>query len=357
MLKNFWYAVEFSSVVGQKPTQIKLMDKEYVLYRDSAGQVIALEDKCAHRGATLSGGWVEGNCIRCPYHGWSYNSEGKCVGIPADKEGTPIPKRAQVESLPVTEKLGFVWIFVGDLPAELRPPIPDLPEYGDPKWRLVSGEYTWDAHYTRVLESGLDSSHAPFVHRAFFNNRNDAEVPPYEVEMEDYSASALTISKPPSRVGLLKFIVKRDRPFSSAKLTVHLPNINRIHLDFNFRGYQYIYFASNIPVSETLTLTKWIGLRNFLPQPWADWNSRKNTVDTHLEDKDVVESQIPRVVPLSGELLITSDSLQLAYRKLLRKYVDMGWELHDYVKESPSPQVHPVEIPSNGHVVLDPAQV
>jgi phenylpropionate dioxygenase-like ring-hydroxylating dioxygenase large terminal subunit len=357
MLKNFWYAVEFSQLVGSKPVKVTLMNVDYVLYRDPKGQVVALEDKCAHRGAALSGGWVEGNCIRCPYHGWSYNPEGRCESIPADQPGTVIPKRAQVNSLPVEEKLGFVWLFVGDLPAEQRPPIPDLPEYGDPKWRLVSGEYTWDAHYTRVLESGLDSSHAPFVHRAFFNNRNDAEVPPYEVEMDEWSASALTISKPPSRVGLLKFIVKRDRPFSSAKLTVHLPNINRIHLDFNFRGYQYIYFASNIPVNEKLTLTKWIGLRNFLPQAWADWNSRKNTVDTHLEDKDVVESQIPSVVPLSGELLITSDSLQLAYRKLLRKYVDMGWELHDYISEGDRPAVEASISATNGHAVLDPAQV
>jgi hypothetical protein len=109
-----------------------------------------------------------------------------------------------------------------------------------------------------------------------------------------------------------------------------MPNINRIHLDFNFRGYQYIYFASNIPVDENTTLTKWIGLRNFLAQPWADWNSRKNTNDTYLEDKDVVESQVPRVVPLTGEILLASDSLQLAYRKLLKSYVDRGWALSDY---------------------------
>jgi phenylpropionate dioxygenase-like ring-hydroxylating dioxygenase large terminal subunit len=334
MLKNFWYAVEFGAAVSSKPKQVRVMGEDYVLYRNTQGQIVALEDRCAHRGAALSGGWVEGDCIRCPYHGWSYEGDGRCVLVPADKPGVAIAKRAQVKTIPVQEKYSFIWLFIGDLPEQERPPIPELPEFGNPAWRIVSGEYTWNAHYTRVLESGLDSSHAPFVHRAFFSNRHDAEVPPYEVHMDDWSASARTISKPPKRVGLLKFIVKRDRPFSSATLTVHLPNINRINLDFNFRGYQYIY------VDENTTLTKWIGLRNFLTQSWADWNSIKNTVDTHLEDKEVVESQIPRVVPLTGEILIASDSLQLAYRKLLRKYVEKGWGIGNYEIDVPVAQTN-----------------
>ncbi|MFK8184751.1 MAG: Rieske 2Fe-2S domain-containing protein [Phormidesmis sp.] len=330
MLKNFWYAVEFSSAVSEKPVQITVMSEQYVLYRDDAGKAIALKDRCAHRGASLAQGWVENNCVRCPYHGWSFDESGTCTHIPADQPGTPIPKRARVDALPVQEKYSFIWLFIGDLPEAERPPLPELPEFDAPGWRMVSGEYTWNAHYTRVVESGLDTAHAPFVHKAFFSNRDDAEVAPYEVEKTDWNVSALTISKPPKRVGLLKFIVKRDRAFSSAKLTGHLPNINHIELDFNFRGFQYIYFASNIPVDENTTLTKWIGLRNFLPQAWADWNSVQNTVETYEEDKAIIESQIPRVVPLTGELLIKSDILQLSYRKLMRKYLDMGWGIGDY---------------------------
>ncbi|HSM83377.1 MAG TPA: aromatic ring-hydroxylating dioxygenase subunit alpha [Nodosilinea sp.] len=349
MLKNFWYAVEFSAAVTSAPQPVRLMGENYVLYRSSNGQVNAMADRCIHRGASLAGGWVEGNCIRCPYHGWRYEADGTCVQIPADPAGTPIPKRARLESFPVEEHYGMVWMFVGDLPAEQRPPIPALPEYGDPAWRAITGEYTWDAHYTRVVESGLDSSHAPFVHSVFFNLRDDAVVPPYEVQVEDWSATARTVSKPPKRAGLLKLIVKRDRTFSSATLTAHLPNINRIHLDFNFRGYQYIYFASNIPVDENTTLTKWIGLRNFLPQAWADWNSRKNTNDTYLEDKAVIESQLPRVVPLTGEILLASDSLQLAYRKLIRQCVERGWAVGSDYGVAPAP----VSVSGNGKAPVE----
>ena len=101
-------------------------------------------------------------------HGWRYDSDGTCIEIPADQPGVPIPKRARISSLPVAERYGLVWLFVGDLPVEQRPPIPPLPEFEDPNWRSITGEYTWKAHYTRVVESGLDSSHAPFVHSVFF---------------------------------------------------------------------------------------------------------------------------------------------------------------------------------------------
>jgi hypothetical protein len=124
-------------------------------------------------------------------------------------------------------------------------------------------------------------------------------------------------TKPPKRLGLLKYIVKRDRDYSSSRLTAFFPNINRIAIDFNWKGYQYIYFASNIPLSDDLTLTKWIGVRNFLPQAWADGNSMKNTVDTYQEDRSVVETQEKTVSWAKGQhdLLLSSDQLILAYRK------------------------------------------
>lgn len=349
MLKNFWYAVEFSTDVTTKPKQVTLMGQHYVLYRDANGQVVALDDRCAHRGATLSGGWVEEGCIRCPYHGWAYQSDGTCSDIPANQAGVAIPKRARVGTYPVQEKYGFVWIFVGDLPEAERPPIPPFPEFDNPAWRQVRGEYVWNAHYTRVIESGLDTSHAPFVHKAFFNNRDDAEVWDYEVQSEEWSTSATVRTKPPKRVGLLKFIVKRDRPFSSATLTVYMPNINRIALDFNFRGYQYVYFATNIPVDENTTLTKWIGVRNFLTQPWADFNSIKNTVDTYLEDKAVIEAQEPRVVPygVTEEVLVASDNLLVSYRKLLRKFLDKGWGIGDYATKSGQKSTLPETVESS----------
>ena len=320
-LSNFWYAVEHSVTLQEKPISLTLLDQRYVIYRDSQGKAHALVDRCAHRGASLGEGWVEGDCIRCPYHGWSYDSSGSCVRIPADREGTPIPNRARMSPLPIQETNGFIWIFPGE--PELADPalIPPFPEFGQDGWRPVHGEYVWNANFSRVVESGLDTSHAPFVHKPFFPNRDDAVVHPLDVKVTDHHVSTYVQLKPPKRLGLLKYIIKKDRDYSSSVLTGYLPCINRIAIDFNWRGYQYIYFASNIPVSDNLTLTKWIGVRNFLTQAWGDNNSLKNTVETYLEDKAVVESQpsTPSWVTQGQDLLLASDQLILAYRKALAK--------------------------------------
>jgi phenylpropionate dioxygenase-like ring-hydroxylating dioxygenase large terminal subunit len=318
-LSQFWYAVEHSNAVDTSPVPVKLLDKRYILYRDSSGQVHALADQCPHRGASFAKGWVENDCLRCPYHGWSFRSDGHCNRIPADLPNTPIPAKARLQVFPVHEQSGFIWLFPGTPEAADVSLIPDFPELNQPGWRSVQGEYLWDAHFSRVVEAGLDTSHAPFVHKPFFPNRDDAAVDAYQVSTSGTSVEALVSMKPPERVGLLKFLIKRDRPYSSSTLTSYLPNINRIAIDFNWRGFQYIYFASNIPVSDTVTLTKWIGVRNFFPQRWADWNSVKNTVDTYLEDKDVVETQpqTPSWQAFGDELLLASDHLILAYRKAM----------------------------------------
>ena len=320
-LESFWYAVEHSQTLAQQPISLRLLNRRYVLFRDSGGQPHALVDRCAHRGASLGSGWVEGDCLRCPYHGWSYDSQGRCVRIPADPAGTPIPARARMQSLPIVERHGFLWIFPGD-PTRADPTlIPDFPEYGQAGWRTVQGEYRWDANFSRVVEAGLDTSHAPFVHKPFFPNRDDASVEQLEITSTPQLVSTHQRVKPPKRLGLLKYIIKKDRKHSSSTLTCYLPCINRIAIDFNWRGFQYIYFASNIPISETETLTKWIGIRNFLPYGWADSNSIKNTVDTYEEDKAVVETQprTPSWVTQGDDLLLASDQLILAYRKALSR--------------------------------------
>ena len=320
-LENFWYAVEHSQTLADKPISLRLLDRRYVLFRDASGQPHALVDSCAHRGASLGSGWVEGDCLRCPYHGWSYDAQGRCVRIPADPTGTPIPARARMQSLPLIERHGFLWIFPGDPTRADSTLIPDFPEYGQAGWRTVQGEYRWDANFSRVVEAGLDTSHAPFVHKPFFPNRDEASVEPLEITSTPQLVSTHQRVKPPKRLGLLKYIIKKDRKHSSSTLTCYLPCVNRIAIDFNWRGYQYIYFASNIPVSETETLTKWIGIRNFLPYGWADNNSIKNTVDTYEEDKAVVETQprTPSWVTQGEDLLLASDQLILAYRKALAR--------------------------------------
>ncbi|NJN44727.1 MAG: Rieske 2Fe-2S domain-containing protein [Anaerolineae bacterium] len=114
MLKNFWWPLDFSEKVTAKPIRVTALMQEFVLYRLPDGRAQVLSDLCVHRGGALSDGWLEGNCIVCPYHGWHFEADGACVKIPANQPGVPVPKKARVDAYPTVENYGFVWAFLGD---------------------------------------------------------------------------------------------------------------------------------------------------------------------------------------------------------------------------------------------------
>jgi len=127
MLKNFWYPIEFSSAITGNPKRLTVMGTPLVLYRKAGdNKVVAMSDWCAHRGAALSGGRRDGDCVRCPYHGWKYQPDGACIEIPANPRGAPVPKKARVRAYPAEDRYGWIWLFMGDLPEADRPPIPVL---------------------------------------------------------------------------------------------------------------------------------------------------------------------------------------------------------------------------------------
>jgi phenylpropionate dioxygenase-like ring-hydroxylating dioxygenase large terminal subunit len=334
MLKNFWYACEFSSAVTNKPKKIVMLNQRFVLYRDSQGQVVALKDQCSHRGAALSLGWLEDNCIRCPYHGWKFQADGKCAEIPANEVGTPIPKRANINSYPVQEKYGFIWLFYGDLPAAARPPIPPFPEYADPKMHPIYVEYEMQAHYTRVIENALDLAHLYAVHRNSFGAglSQDPRVDDYVIKEEDWGISTKLVyrnyTKPKN--GIFKSFFRPKKSQLNATVTFYLPNVTKIESDFG-RG-KIINYAIHVPVDENRTISKRIQLRNFFTYPWADRLFINFHHKVGLEDKLVTESQIPQLIPdnLSTEVHVAADAINLAYRQMRQKYLDKGWGLNFY---------------------------
>jgi phenylpropionate dioxygenase-like ring-hydroxylating dioxygenase large terminal subunit len=341
MLKNFWYACEFSSAITEKPKQIRMFGQNFVFYRDAQGNAIALDDQCPHRGAALSLGWVEDSCIRCPYHGWKFQADGQCVDIPANGQDFPVPRKAQVVSYDIQEKYGLVWIFYGDLPEAERPPIPPLPEYDDPDFHPIVVEVKFNAHQTRVIENALCPAHMATVHIKSFGAgfADDPRVAPYEVKEENFGFSAklkyANFTKPK---GIFKLFFRPKHTTLNAKTTFYLPNITIVESDF-VRG-KMVNYAVHVPVDENTTISKRMQFRNVFKQKWADPLFVKFHYKVCEEDRAVSESQLPRVVPdsFTEEAHVSADALALAYRKLLQKYRALGWGLKSSKRES------------NGHV-------
>ena len=337
MLKNFWYACEFSSKITNKPKRITMLSQDFVLYRDSTGQVVALKDLCAHRGAALSLGKVEGDCIRCPYHGWKYNADGICIEIPSNQPGVLIHKRARVNTYPVQEKYGLVWLFWGNLPEKERPPLPPFPEFGDSAWRSISYELRWNAHYTRVVENSIDPAHAAFVHAHSFGSgmAQKPQLSEYKVHLEAWGAiGSLNFQQHLPKGLFWRYIHRKDRLEVKTTRTLYMPNIIIARIDVDGPG--LIMFFVHVPVDDNTTVSKCIQLRRFLTQPWADGIFLKHNLKIYREDKPIVESQHPKVSPydLAGTLYVPADALLLAYRRLRRKCLDMGWGMAPKISSS-----------------------
>ncbi|HEY9627489.1 MAG TPA: aromatic ring-hydroxylating dioxygenase subunit alpha [Coleofasciculaceae cyanobacterium] len=322
MLNNLWYAVEFSAALAQQPKQVTLMGKEFVLYRNSQGEAIALENRCAHRAAALSLGQIDGDCLRCPYHGWKYQADGTCAEIPANQPGMAIPKRARVEPHAVREQNGFVWLFVGNLPADQRPEIPDLPQFAEQQWHRSLDEFRWSAHYTRVIENNVDVSHPPFLHRRLGQRANqDPTIAMLQVEPSRWGASVTLTAKLAKLKGFWQMLVAQQEDFGSTRRhAFYMPNFTTLEL--NFGRFKLAFLMAHVPVSETVTITKSIILRNFFKSQLFDRSTNKFGQKLLREDEAVVKTQVPQSIAAdtSHDLLVASDAMILAYRKLYKEY-------------------------------------
>jgi phenylpropionate dioxygenase-like ring-hydroxylating dioxygenase large terminal subunit len=110
--RDCWYAMALASQVGTAPLAIPFQEGELVATRGADGSVVVRNARCAHRGCSLSGGWIQNGHLTCPYHGWQYDDAGKCVHIPALRPEESIPAQARVRALPSQERYGLVWVWI-----------------------------------------------------------------------------------------------------------------------------------------------------------------------------------------------------------------------------------------------------
>jgi 5,5'-dehydrodivanillate O-demethylase len=157
-LRTFWHPVYISEQLEPGwAVPIKIMNEQFTLYRGEGGTPHLVDFRCAHRGSQLSTGWVEDDCIRCRYHGWMYDGDGRCVEQPLEKPS--FAERIRIRSCPVQEYLGLIFAYFGEGDP---PPLPRYPRME--REGLLEWAYTPRAcNYFNELEN--DPEHVPFTHR------------------------------------------------------------------------------------------------------------------------------------------------------------------------------------------------
>ncbi len=331
MLINLWYVAEWSDKVGTEPVRVKMLGQQLVLFRDGAGKVHCLADTCLHRGGSLSKGWITNGNVTCPYHGWQYNGEGRCVLIPSEmEEDSKIPDKARVDSYPTEERYGMVWVFMGDLPEAERFPIPPFPEFGDPNWRDVRSEWIWEADAARVLENGIDIAHASFVHPMFGYNHTARRNKIIKLERHDGWATSTNEMYPPALKGGLRRFIRKDQAKTHVHPTFYMAgNTIRMHIEANPKMH-IIMFDANTPVDEHTTKTFAIQVRNFFRSRLFDRGSLKRLEKVLREDTAIVEETRPFYLAenLNEEVSVKSDRFMSTYRKMRRDLIEQrGWQI------------------------------
>lgn len=163
MIRNQWYVVLRSKeLIKQKPLGVVRMGEKLVFWRDSHGKPVCHVDQCPHRGVALSAGGVEVDTIQCPFHGFEYDSTGKCTLVPANGRGAPIPKALQLKTYLAREAHDYIYIWWG----EPRTEYPELPWFDDIDDSFFTSDLTdhWTVDYSRAIENQLDVFHLAFVH-------------------------------------------------------------------------------------------------------------------------------------------------------------------------------------------------
>ncbi len=159
-LRMFWQPVFCSHELGPgRAVPIRILEEDLTLYRGDSGSPHVIGFRCAHRRTQLSIGWVEGDCLRCFYHGWKYDGSGQCVEQPAEPK--PFADKVSIPSYPVTEYLGLIFAYLGK---GNPPPLPRYP-------KLESSDISLDAvrldricNYFNNIDNSLDNAHVRFVH-------------------------------------------------------------------------------------------------------------------------------------------------------------------------------------------------
>ena len=159
-LRQFWQPVYHSvDLAPGRAVTIRIMSENFTLYRGASGNPHLVDARCPHRGTQLSSGWIEGDDLRCFYHGWKFSADGSCIEQPAEENG--FCDKVSITSYPLREYLGLVFAFLG---TGKPPEFPLHPEFEHFDGMVEIDSYSRDCNYFQNLENALDMSHIGFVH-------------------------------------------------------------------------------------------------------------------------------------------------------------------------------------------------
>jgi len=321
-LRNSWYVAAWGREVTRTPLARMLLGQPVVLYRRQDGTPVALEDRCCHRHLPLSMGRIEGDDLRCGYHGLRFDASGACVEIPGQAR---IPREARVRAYPLQERYSWVWIWMGD-PAKADPAlIPNWWWADHPEWAFSKPDRIHvRCNYQLVSDNVLDVTHLAYVHATSIGASSITEFP-------------AIVERDERLVRLTRWILDRPPPPLYREAGGFKGNVDRWQIvehvppcfSVNFAGCKdetgrIDLMALSAPTPETASTTHYFFgfVRNFkLGDPAVDRVFEVDFVRVFNEDVPVLEAQqrMLELMPGAPKIDIAVDAAPLAARRMLER--------------------------------------
>jgi nitrite reductase/ring-hydroxylating ferredoxin subunit len=162
-LRRFWQPVAFVRELVAAPRRVRVLGEDLVVFRDRSGRIGTLHLHCAHRGTSLEFGIPLERGIRCCYHGWVYDVDGRCLETPGEPAGSRLRERVWQGAYPTLEFAGLVFAYLG--PPEARPAFPRYDSYEVEGHTLMpAARFTLPCHWLQVKDNSMDPVHTAFLH-------------------------------------------------------------------------------------------------------------------------------------------------------------------------------------------------
>ena len=322
LLRRYWHPIAVAAELNEKPLRrLRILGEDLVLYRGEDSRYGLVAERCAHRGASLAYGRIEGCNIRCAYHGWMYGPDGRCVEQPAEPADSTYKNRIRQTAYSLQKVAGLLFAYMGPMPVPLLPSY-DVFTRTDGTRRIVVLPQL-NCNWLQPMENSVDPTHVHYLHGAGkgkpVHGDDQAEIRKYEFEPFEY--------------GIMK---KRFASNGNAKLDLvnqHplvFPNMLRQH-----HGLEH-YLQYRVPVDDTHTLFFEIyffeskdGKVVYQPEdPPVDYAPSAMTPEgTYRMDKVWMQDYMAwetagPIFERSREHLATADRGILVFRKMLKAEID-----------------------------------
>ncbi|OGA61564.1 MAG: ring-hydroxylating oxygenase subunit alpha [Betaproteobacteria bacterium RIFCSPLOWO2_12_FULL_65_14] len=249
LLRNYWQPVALvDELQGPRPVKaVRVLGEDLVLFRQENAYGL-LERHCPHRGADLAYGRLEDRGLRCSFHGWLFDTSGKCLATPAEPEGSRLHEHIRSRAYPVTQKSGILFAYLG---AGEPPAFPHFDCFIAPEEYTFAFKGYWDCNWLQALEVGIDPAHASWLHK-FFEDEDPAAG--YGRQFRATSAN--------SELPMSKVLREHDRPEIRVERTAYGMRLHTLRKVSDARTHlrvTNILFpqAFVIPMSPEMTISQW----------------------------------------------------------------------------------------------------